>query len=88
VGSNNKHHHLLYQPQQVSNSLADHSITTSIEEKTMVVGVRIWKEQMVAWENKTAVQQIWQNLQDYFTGKWLERRQYLQAMMLPLLCRS
>ncbi len=34
---------------------------------------------MVAWENKTAAQQTWQNLQDYFTEKWLEQRQYLQA---------
>ena len=37
------------------------------------------KDQMVAWENKTAVQQIWQNLQDYFMEKWLEQRQYMQA---------
>jgi hypothetical protein len=34
---------------------------------------------MVAWENKTAAQQTWQNLQDYFTEKWLEQRQCLQA---------
>ncbi len=34
---------------------------------------------MVAWENKTVTQQTWQNLQDYFTEKWLEQRQYLQA---------
>jgi hypothetical protein len=25
------------------------------------------KDQMVVWENKPAVQQTWQNLQDYFT---------------------
>ncbi len=37
------------------------------------------KDQMVAWENKTAAQQTWQNLQDYLTEKWLEQRQYLQA---------
>ncbi len=37
------------------------------------------KDQMVAWENKTPVQQTWQNFQDYFTEKWLEQRQYLQA---------
>ncbi len=37
------------------------------------------KDQMVAWENKTPVQQTWQNLQDYFTEKWLEQRQYSQA---------
>jgi hypothetical protein len=37
------------------------------------------KDQMVAWENKPAAQQMWQALQDYFTKKWLERRQYSQA---------
>jgi hypothetical protein len=37
------------------------------------------KDQMVTWENKTAVQQIWQNLQDYFMEKWLVQRQYSQA---------
>jgi hypothetical protein len=37
------------------------------------------KDQMIAWENKPAVQQTWQALQDYFTEKWLERRQYSQA---------
>jgi hypothetical protein len=34
---------------------------------------------MVAWENKPATEQTWQALQDYFTKKWLERRQYSQA---------
>ncbi len=38
------------------------------------------EDQMGAWENMTAVQQTWQNLQDYFTENWLECRQYLQAM--------
>jgi hypothetical protein len=28
---------------------------------------------------QTPTQQTWQNLQDYFTKKWLEQRQYLQA---------
>jgi hypothetical protein len=37
------------------------------------------EDQMVAWENKTPAQQTWQALQDYFTEKWLERRQYSQA---------
>ncbi len=37
------------------------------------------KDQMAAWENKTAVQQTWQNHQDYFTENWLEHRQYLQV---------
>jgi hypothetical protein len=56
-------------------SLADHSITTSIKEMTMAAGARMWeskmftKDQMVAWENETAAQQTWQNLQDYFTEK-------------------
>ncbi len=44
----------------------------------MAAGARMWeskmftKAQMVAWENKAAMQQIWQNLQDYFTKKWLQ----------------
>ncbi len=37
------------------------------------------RDQTVAWENKTAAQQTWQNLQDYFTEKWLEQRRYSQA---------
>jgi hypothetical protein len=67
-------------------SLADRGISTSIEEMTMAAGARMWesemftKDQMVAWVSKPAAQQTWQFLQDYFTEKWLERRQYLQAM--------
>jgi hypothetical protein len=34
---------------------------------------------MVAWENKPAAQQTWHLFLDYFTEKWLECRQYLQA---------
>ena len=34
------------------------------------------EEQMLAWENKSAVDQTWANLQAYFTEKWLERKQY------------
>jgi len=51
----------------------------------MAAGARMWEsemfteDQMVAWENKTPAQQTWQALQDYFTEKWLERRQYSQA---------
>jgi hypothetical protein len=66
-------------------SLADRGISTSVDEMTMAAGARMWEsemfteDQMVAWENKTAAQQTWQALQDYFTEKWLERRQYLQA---------
>jgi hypothetical protein len=52
---------------------------------TMAAGTRMWeskmftKDQMVAWENNTPAQQTWQNLQGYFTEKWLEQRQYSQA---------
>ena len=52
---------------------------------TMAAGARMWEsemfteDQMVAWENKTPAQQTWQALQDYFTEKWLECRQYSQA---------
>ncbi len=66
-------------------SLTNRSIATSIKEIAMVVGARIWeskmftKDQIVRWENKTAAQQTWQSLQDYFTEKWLEQRQYSQA---------
>jgi hypothetical protein len=66
--------------------LADRGISTSVDKMTMAAGARMWepemftKDQMVAWENKPAVQQTWQAFQDYFTEKWLERCQYLQAM--------
>ncbi len=42
-------------------SLNDHGILTSVEEKTMAAGARMWeskmftKDQMVAWENKPTV---------------------------------
>ncbi len=54
-------------------SLADRGIATRIKEMTMAAGVRMREskmftgDQMVAWENKTATQQTWQNLLDYFT---------------------
>jgi len=63
-------------------SITAYCISTSVDEMTMAAGARMWesemftKDQMVAWENKTPAQQTWQNLQDYFTEKWLERRQY------------
>jgi hypothetical protein len=66
-------------------SLADRGIATSVDEMTMAAGARMWEskmfteDQMIAWENKTTAQQTWQALQDYFTEKWLERCQYLQA---------
>ncbi len=66
-------------------SLADHGISTSINKMTMAAGAWMWesemftKDQMVAWENKLTAQQMWQALQNFFTEKWLERRQYSQA---------
>jgi hypothetical protein len=53
--------------------LGDFGIATSEEEKTMAAGAQMWnskmftKDQMVAWENKTAAQQTWAELQRYFT---------------------
>jgi hypothetical protein len=49
-------------------SLANRGIMTSTQEMIMAAGARMWeskmftKDQMVACENKTPVQQIWQNL--------------------------
>jgi hypothetical protein len=66
-------------------SLANRGILSSVEEMMIAAGARMWeseiftKDQMVALENKPAAQQTWQLLQDYFTEKWLERHQYLQA---------
>jgi hypothetical protein len=63
-------------------SVSDQGISTSVEEETMAAGARMWEsemfteDQMVAWENKPAVDQIWVNLQTYFVKKWLERHQY------------
>jgi hypothetical protein len=68
------------------NSLANRGITTSVKEMTMAAGARMWEskmfteDQLVLWENKPAANQTWHALQDYFTEKWLERCQYLQAM--------
>jgi hypothetical protein len=67
-------------------SLDDRGISTSIKEKMMTAGARMWEsemfteDQMVAWENKPTAGQTWYNLQTYFTEKWLKRRQYLAAM--------
>ena len=60
-------------------SLADHGISTSIRKKVMAAGARMWEsemlteDQMVAWENRPAIDQKWTNLQTYFMEKWLER---------------
>jgi hypothetical protein len=48
----------------------------------MAAGAQMWnskmftEHQMVAWENRTAAQQMWAALQTYFSDKWLERKQY------------
>ena len=48
--------------------LADRGISTSVKEKAMAAGARMWEskmfteDQMVAWENKPAVDQTWVNL--------------------------
>jgi hypothetical protein len=66
-------------------SLVDRGISTSVEEKAMAAGARMWEskmfteDQMVAWENRPAFDQTWKNLQTYFTEKWLERCQYSAA---------
>jgi hypothetical protein len=50
--------------------LANCGVAASIKEMTMAAGARMWeskmftKDQMVTWENKTAAQQTWQNLQE------------------------
>ncbi len=68
------------------NSQANCGIATSVKEMMMAAGARMWesemftKDQLVLWENKPAANQTWQVLQDYFTEKWLERRQYSRAM--------
>ncbi len=52
----------------------------------MVAGAQMWQskmfteDQMVAWENKPAVQHTWAVLQAYFTKKWLEHKQYSATM--------
>ncbi len=71
--------------EKFKNSLADHGILTSVKEMMMAAGARMWesekftKDQLVLWENKPSANQMWQALQDYFTEKWLECRQYSQA---------
>jgi hypothetical protein len=63
-------------------SLGNRGIATSKSDKTMVAGAQMWQsemfmeDQMVAWENKTKVQQTWAALQAYFTKKWLNCKQY------------
>jgi hypothetical protein len=71
-------------------SLGNCFIVASDTEKIMAAGVKIWQsemfteDQMVVWENKTAAQQTWAELQTYFTEKWLERKQYSATMAKQL----
>ncbi len=50
-------------------SLEDRGITTSNKEKVRVEGAQMWpsemftEEQILAWENKPAINQTWANLQ-------------------------
>jgi hypothetical protein len=63
-------------------SLGDRGIRTSNKEKTMAAGAQMWQlemfteDQMVIWENRGAMAQMWAALQTYFTEKWLEQKQY------------
>jgi hypothetical protein len=73
-------------------SLGNCGIPTSNADKIMVVGAEMWQsemfteDQIVAWENKTAEQQTWAELQTYFTKNWLECKQYsaMMAKQYPL----
>jgi hypothetical protein len=62
--------------------LSNRRIATSNKEKTMAEGVQMWQsemfteDQMVIWENRGAMAQMWVALQTYFTEKWLEQEQY------------
>jgi len=66
-------------------SLADRGISTSDEEKTMAAGAQMWnsemftEDQMLIWENKAPTAQTWAALQNYFTEKYLERKQYSET---------
>jgi hypothetical protein len=63
--------------------LGDCGIATSNEEKTMAAGAQMWQsetfteDQMVVWETRGAMAQMWAALQTYFTKKWLRWKQYL-----------
>ena len=73
------------QLEKFKNSLADRGIATSVEEMTLAAGARMWEsemfteEQLIAWDNQPDAAKTWVALQDFFTEKWLERRQYSQA---------
>ena len=73
------------QLEKFKNSLADRGIATSVEEMTLAAGARMWEsemfteEQLIAWDNQPDAAKTWVALQDFFTAKWLERRQYSQA---------
>jgi hypothetical protein len=61
--------------------LGNCGIATSNKEKMMAAGAQMWQsemfteEQMVFWENRGAMVQMWAALQTYFTEKWLEWKQ-------------
>jgi hypothetical protein len=63
--------------------LGNRGIATSNKEKTMAAGAQMWQskmfteDQMVVWENRGAMVQMWAALQTYFTDNWLDRKQYL-----------
>jgi hypothetical protein len=60
--------------------LGDRRIAMSNKEKLMAAGVQMWQseifteDQMVVWENRGTMAQMWAALQTYFTEKWLEQK--------------
>ncbi len=66
-------------------SLGDCRIPTSDKKKTMAARAQMWhlemftEDQIVIWEKRGAMAQMWVALQTYFTEKWLERKQYLTS---------
>ena len=70
------------QLEKFKNSLADRGIATSDNEMTLAAGARMresemfTEDQLILWDNQPDAQKTWQTLQDYFSAKWLERRQY------------
>ncbi len=63
--------------------LGNCGIRISNKEKTMAARAQMWQsemfteDQMVVWENRGAMAQMWAALQTYFTERWLERKQFL-----------
>jgi hypothetical protein len=71
--------------EKFKNSLANRGIATSVKEMTLAAGAWMWEsemfteDQLIAWDNQPDALKTWIALQDFFTAKWLERRQYSQA---------